>query len=249
MKLYKYYSFDKNDHSINGLKNHEFFLSDPLKFSNPVEADPRLLQIEFEDKKNLEEARDHYFRKAKPSLWEQLDEMPLDQLGQLMKNKCKGTVRKELKKCGLSCYSENDLSNEMWDAYSANHSGFVLEFDKKHEYFNTCYKVDYSDDNPLLTGAMIGNTDPTAPQLVSSIFLRKAKKWAHEKEWRKIHDEKSETLEYDPEMLTGVILGKDCNKKDEQKIIKILQEDALKHVKLFKIEMSSSSKLSKKKYT
>lgn len=241
MKLYKYYSFDEGQYSINGLRDCEVFFSDPLGFNDPFDSKPELVNVEFKDKKDVESARDRVFKTASPDLKEQLDEMSLGDLEQLMKSKYEEIMRSELEGCGVTCYSESELNNAMWYYYSDEHKGFVLEFDKSDPYFEKCYPVNYSNTYPLITGAKIGNVDPTAAKLVSSIFLNKSTEWSHEKEWRCIHNEKRITYGYDPKMLTGVILGKDCSEENENRIKEVLKEPKLGHVCLHKLEMIPNS--------
>jgi len=241
MKLYKYYSFDKGNYSINGLQNSQVYFSDPLGFNDPFDSKPELVNVEFKDQADVIVARDRVFASADSGLLRELYAMPITKLEALMKGKYEEIMRRELENCGVTCYSESGINNAMWYYYADKHKGFVLEFDKSNPYFDKCYKVNYSDVYPVITGAKIGNVDPNAPKLVSSIFLNKSEEWKHEKEWRCIHNEKAIAFEFEPEMLTGVVLGKDCEEENENKIKEILEQSKFEHVTLEKLEMVPNS--------
>lgn len=75
----------------------------------------------------------------------------------------------------LSATNKNIL---MWSHYAQNHEGFVIGFEKAHEYFDYgLMKVDYKDERPFL--------DPTQRKQDASLFYTKSTDWEYEEEYRK----------------------------------------------------------------
>ncbi len=86
---------------------------------------------------------------------------------------------------GSLCLSEVPDSLLMWSHYSASHSGFVIEFDTHHEYFNG--KRSDNDEFRHLRRVLYRETRPSMPlsKLESpDLFLVKSGHWSYEREWR-----------------------------------------------------------------
>jgi hypothetical protein len=86
----------------------------------------------------------------------------------------------------------------MWSHYSANHTGFVIEFDEKHSFFDQrkkpteirrhVKKVRYSNERPSLTifSPNLSNNEQIN-KWTKDFFWVKSSNWAYEKEWRMIY--------------------------------------------------------------
>ncbi|MHB1143589.1 MAG: DUF2971 domain-containing protein [Thiobacillus sp.] len=86
---------------------------------------------------------------------------------------------------GALCLSEVPDSLLMWSHYGASHSGFVIEFDAHHEYFNE--KRSDKDEFRHLRRVLYRETRPSMPlsQLEGpDLFLVKSGHWSYEREWR-----------------------------------------------------------------
>ncbi|WP_334078839.1 DUF2971 domain-containing protein [Microbulbifer sp. M83] len=108
----------------------------------------------------------------------------------------------------------------MWAHYAASHTGFVLELDPRHPYFNTrrsdqdecghIRQVSYRDVRPSANLTDLGGTE---------MFLVKSKEWSYECEWRVLrplkdaqhivasNGEKIHLFELPPDSIKAVILG------------------------------------------
>jgi len=82
----------------------------------------------------------------------------------------------------------------MWAHYGVRHTGFVLEFDPTHPYFNT--RRSEHDEFGHLRQVMYRDTRPSA-NLVdldgAEMFLVKSNEWAYEHEWRVLRPLKDAT--------------------------------------------------------
>ncbi len=86
---------------------------------------------------------------------------------------------------GVLCLTETPNNLLMWAHYAGSHSGFVVEFDHQHEFFNQrrtevdelrhLRKVLYAQERPIL---FFENSDGT------ELLLTKSHHWAYEQEWR-----------------------------------------------------------------
>lgn len=114
----------------------------------------------------------------------------MSSFAQDMRRKFEPTAQKALRtafetRLGMLCLSETPDNLLMWAHYSASHTGFVLEFDTTHPFFNQrksdkdelrhLRKVEYSRLRPVIT--------PDSASGVS-MFLTKSEHWSYEQEWR-----------------------------------------------------------------
>jgi len=113
----------------------------------------------------------------------------------------------------------------MWSHYSNGHRGLCIEFDafadaafSKMMLFGQALKVNYSDElRPTVNVFKNGQ-----PEQYQKALLTKSNHWAYEKEWRiiKIEPEGGPGLHYfQPEVLTGVILGALITPEDKRKVM------------------------------
>lgn len=118
---------------------------------------------------------------------------------------------------GILSLSEVPDSFTMWCRYASGHTGFVLEFDDRHQWFSA--RAQEKDDTHELRKVSYVDV-PSSPYLaeldVHEVLYSKRKAWACEKEWRIIRPlvESAEQKGQDihlfavpPTALTGVIIG------------------------------------------
>lgn len=130
---------------------------------------------------------------------------------------------------GMLCLTESPDDLLMWAHYAAAHTGFVIEFDPSHAFFNQrrseadelryLRRVVYSPERPMLT--LI-----TAKDL--SALLTKSNDWEYEKEWRMMVDLKDSSeikmvggsqyhlFDFPRASIKSVILG--CRVSEETKL-------------------------------
>jgi hypothetical protein len=100
----------------------------------------------------------------------------------------------------------------MWSHYANSHRGFCLEFDSSKKPFSSANHVEYlSNPRPF---------DPYGSHEANarSFVLTKYDNWAYEDEWRVIVPRCRENYSFEPEALTGVILGFAISESDRNRV-------------------------------
>lgn len=151
-------------------------------------------------------------------------------------------------KVGVLCLSEVPDSLLMWAHYAASHTGFVVEFDSSHGYFDQ--RRSESDEFYHLRRVLYRTTRPSASLTEfdgPELFTVKSDHWAYENEWRIMkpladaavtigtpHGE-VHLFDYPPESIVSVTMGMRISKQIESTISELIASDpSLKHVALFK---------------
>lgn len=86
---------------------------------------------------------------------------------------------------GALCVSEVCDSLLMWAHYAASHTGFVLEFDAQHPFFNA--QRSENDELRHIRRVLYRDARPSGLLLeleASDMFLVKSTQWSYEREWR-----------------------------------------------------------------
>jgi hypothetical protein len=145
----------------------------------------------------------------------------------------------------------------MWAHYASNHTGFVIEFNEKHSFFDRgsevghLKKVRYSITRPEVT-----LLDPALSDLehlyqwINDIFCVKSEHWDYEQEWRMIvalrncqnvlasQQDDIYLFELPKSCITGIILGCRISTENKERILKVLRnDDEYRHVSLRQAEM------------
>lgn len=138
---------------------------------------------------------------------------------------------------GMLCLTESPDDLLMWAHYAAAHTGFVIEFDPLHAFFNQrrsdvdeiryLRRVVYSPKRPMLTLT-------TAKDL--SALLTKSSHWEYEREWRMmvdLHDasenkvfgdDQYHLFDFPRESIRSVIFGCRISEATKLEIRQILRE-------------------------
>ncbi len=137
---------------------------------------------------------------------------------------------------GVLCLAEEPTINLMWAHYAASSSGFVIEFDAHHEYFNS--RLSEKDEFRYLRQVRYQEQRPSLPLSEMDAIqwmLVKSNDWAYEKEWRifrpladaqKTHPATPYPVNlfgFPREAVTGVILGAQISLKTEASIRETLK--------------------------
>lgn len=158
---------------------------------------------------------------------------------------------------GILCLSEKMDNLLMWAHYASNHTGFVIEFDEKHPFFDRgseighLKKVRYSLSRPQVT-----LLDPTLSdmehiyQWINDIFCVKSEHWDYEQEWRMIvalrncknvialQKDNVYLFELPKSCITGIILGCRMSTENKERILNLLsRDDGYRHVSSRQAEM------------
>jgi hypothetical protein len=161
------------------------------------------------------------------------------------------------KEIGILCLTEKMDNLLMWAHYSSNHTGFVIQFDEKHPFFDRgseighLKKVRYSITRPEVT-----LLDPTLSdmehihQWINDIFCVKSEHWQYEQEWRMIvtlrncqnviasQQDDIYLFEIPKSCIKGIILGCKMSTENKERVLNILSnDDEYRHVSIRQAEM------------
>ncbi len=132
--LYKYRTFNENTEKI--IRDNALYFSDPDDFNDPYDCNPPINTDHSE-----EDIKDWALSMG-------INENCLDDIVERIKRKpaiVAEIVRKNIKNCGICCFSTLYDSNLMWSHYAKYHKGICLKFDitKDPDFFTTLLTVRY----------------------------------------------------------------------------------------------------------
>lgn len=155
---------------------------------------------------------------------------------------------------GILSLSETPLSPPMWANYADNSTGFVLEFDTTHPFFNG--RRSEQDEFYHLRRVVYEDRQPSATMMEMQFdtFILKSKSWEYEREWRMLlplttaskkfttpaGDEVS-LFDFPAKSISKVIVG--LNTKDEtvRQLVDILStSEEYAHIALERIQKGST---------
>lgn len=133
-------------------------------------------------------------------------------------------------KIGICSFSELKESDEMWNDYAGNESGYCIEYDVSYYELNkSIFPVHYTDERiidiirslvenfiaQMISGFSYGKIETDKSQYLR-LFLTKNTEWSNQKEWRLLGDagEKVSTPK-----IVNIYLGKKVKKDDKFKMI------------------------------
>lgn len=91
-----------------------------------------------------------------------------------------------------------------------------MRFDFRRQRFgglNPLWKVNYQDSRPVIGDILALGLNGLVPKLLAT----KSTIWAYEQEWRVMRpDAARSVIRFNPEVITGVVLGANCSGDDEQ---------------------------------
>ena len=136
----------------------------------------------------------------------------------------------------------------MWAHYGMSHTGFLLELDPRHSYFNA-RRTD-QDEFGYLRQVRYRDVRPSASLIDldgTEMFLVKSKEWSYEREWRvlrpledaqmitKQSGEDIHLFELPPDSIKTVILGARASKElADQAGAAISSNSEMSHVKVLR---------------
>jgi len=224
-RLYRYRSMESKE--LQGIfENREIYLPNPTSFNDPFECRPNIIIHRGKVSRELyikgirkklrpylnKKQKELYIREAKMILSDQ------ERLNKLFESFMKGI--------GIYCLSTTKDDILMWSYYSDSHKGLCLEFDttKDITYFGQAFKVNYGNEYPSIDVIKIGlGKDYEYRKAV----LVKSTHWEYEQEWRILKPESyggPGIHTFQPELLTGVILGALICPEDKQKVLDWVQD-------------------------
>ncbi len=185
--------------------HNELFFSKPSSFNDPFDC--RAIykpDISYENFCSM--AKNKY-----PNLYSELE---LRSKYKQLNDSNEGTeiyYEETLKKVNIICLTTSKRNILMWAHYANSHQGICLEFKRDSSLFAESNFVRYSRERPIIT-----ENDSNEIRIIKT-FLTKSKDWKYEKEWRIC--KKDDLYKFQPEALTGIILGAKISLEDKNKVI------------------------------
>jgi len=135
----------------------------------------------------------------------------------------------------VTCFSRNPTNNLMWAHYSDNHRGVCYAFDfasQKPPFLKEETNwggVIYSSYIPEIKIYQDQTTEGMFPTLLNDVILTKSHDWSYEEEIRFYDISSSGSIQYKPESLKAIILGRRVSDADRKNIKKWVNEFNIKH--------------------
>ncbi len=218
--LYKYRSFQ--DRGLERVFSHqEIYLANPTQFNDPFDCRPILrassdtnVRIKF-----LSSVVQSRFPDASPQEHLFRIQEGLSRTDAFERENLEEIYIQTIKPYGI--YSLSEINNDilMWSHYANAHTGICLEFDSQIEetFFGEALKVHYQEDIPVVDPMLFEKDD----QFLKAIAV-KSSHWDYEHERRvlKTKEEGGSGIHiFETPLLTGVILGVNIRREDEDLII------------------------------
>lgn len=165
------------------------------------------------------------------------------------------------KETGMLCLTEKRDNLLMWAHYSSNHTGFVIEFNENHTFFDQrtkeneirghLKKVRYSLKRPEVTlfDQSLSN-QKNIDKWMRNIFWVKSKHWKYEQEWRMTYTLRDcqKMIPSQPHdiclfpipksCIIGLILGCRISSEDKKVLLDLVRNDKeYSHIKLIQSKM------------
>jgi len=221
--------------------HNEIYLPDPTKFNDPFDCAPKLgvHKSEYKRKQYYKDiVKRRYPNATSFQVKQELKNNPKVNKIYMPEN-IQDIFLKFVKQFGIYCLAEVPDDILMWSHYSNSHRGLCLQFNasKESSIIWEAFKVTYQNNYPDVNVMDIGNTKE-----FFNLVATKSNHWAYEKERRVVKTEDeggSQIYTFDPELLTGVILGAKIS-DDDEKTIRSWVDKRSTNVKVFKAKMNST---------
>jgi hypothetical protein len=116
---------------------------------------------------------------------------------------------------GVFCLAACIDSTLMWSHYGWSHRGIALRFDfgrQRYGGLNPLWRVDYQSARPVIRDLLAAGFGDAVPRMLAT----KSDIWSYEQEWRSMKpDGAGQVVRFNPEVITGVVLGANCSPEDE----------------------------------
>jgi len=208
--IFKYSPFKNVERT---LKNLTLGFSQLSNFNDVNESEYRLVHFfhSVEDEKELFEGK----------------KSPFDKI-QRLSSEYLNSVR-------ITCFSHSATNSLMWAHYADNHQGvsFCFGFDGKNNPFDpiptSWGNVIYSSLVPEIKIFQDKTTEGMLPMLLTDVILTKSQDWEYEKEIRFFRKQDENFMNYNPNALRGIIVGRRTPNKQIQLLENLIDEYNKKH--------------------
>ena len=142
-------------------------------------------------------------------------------------NRMEKLISDELKTYVVTCFSKTPFEPLMWAHYSDKHQGVCYCFDKnlifdKYEYSfrDIRYSNLFPDINIFQDKLSMAQITPQ----IEDVILTKSESWGYEKEFRFYKKSKNKIHSFNPQSLSGIILGTRISETEKTNIETLLSE-------------------------
>ncbi len=223
--LYKYRQIDSKGLERT-ITHNEIFLPDSTVFNDPFDCRPFITTHKSKSKKK------EFYESIIKSRFPNATKMEIKK--ELKKNLRSKTLENRIhleerlltfiKDFGIYCLTEIPDDILMWSHYSDSHRGICLQFDatKELSIFWETYKIAYQEKYPIVNVMDMGTYDQ-----FFDLFATKSTHWEYEQERRAIKGPSeggSKIYTFDPELLTGVIIGAKISPEDEKIVLEWISQ-------------------------
>src|SRR3989442_9692608 len=116
---------------------------------------------------------------------------------------------------GILALTEQPDNHLMWVHYARNHTGFVLGFNARDDFFR--------ENGRILRKVIYRNRPKVFTEADSSVCFYKSDEWEHEQEWRCVREfQRSDprAVQIDPRLVTHIVFG---SRMEPWQIARIMQ--------------------------
>ncbi len=237
--LYKYRQVDSQ--GLDRIFTHsEIYLPDPTKFNDPFDCKPQLTIHKGKYKRNeyyKSIVKNRFPYASNQEINHEVKHNPRIKLLHRKENLDKLFI-KFIKSFGIYCLAEVPDDILMWSHYSSSHEGICLQFkaNKEPSIIWEAFKVTYQHNYPEINTMEMGDTTQ-----FFNLVATKSSHWKYEKERRVIKTEEeggSKIYTFEPELLTGVILGAKISNDDEKQVLSWI-ENSSSNINVYRAKLNS----------
>jgi len=220
MKIYKYFKI--KEESFENLKNGELFFNNPSNFDDINDSNLKIRENVLKTFINksiqyLDSIPSEKLQKLKPpkGFYEKLNtKSSSDDFLELF-NEFKNYF------IGITCFSESNDIQRMWDDYASENRGFCICFETNLDYpfFNGLTKVNYVEKLPT-----IDLTSENFEKGFEEFYTTKDEEIYDFEEEQRLVKKNQGLLKYDKNCVEEIIIGNKMSKIDKSKIITIIKE-------------------------
>lgn len=239
--LYKYRKM-KSKNLDRTFTHNEIYFPSPLSFNDPFDCRPRIMLS------RNRQARKNYLKSILKKQHPQYTKRHIDEIinknpimiksSEVQGEAYEFIYKNQYQNYGIYCLSEIPDNILMWSHYTQSHEGICLQFkaNVSSSLFHKAFKIRYKKTYPCIN---IKNQN-VINRFLDTFFI-KSKDWKYEQERRVIKNSDSggpKVYTFQPEMLTGVILGAKIKPADENKIRKWAKKHET-NIKIFKAQINN----------
>lgn len=224
--IYKFRSLNPNDETAvdrirDILVRSRLWLSSPLDFNDPFDMSGKIVATSTAAerlarfKNALKEQGISYKEREKKA--REYARKPIAEYEALIDK----SFQKHKAATGVYSFGGDARNILMWSHYSQNHAGLCLQFETARDFsvLSQALNVKYSSEYPII------NYIKDFQNGLESVLLRKHEGWSYEKESRIIKPGLAHSyISFDPQAITGIIIGCRTPKDSFETIKSILDE-------------------------